>query len=271
MGGIVTSGASKAITLAAQVLADRTRLDLPESLSFDEWSGVGRQLLGMERSVMWWIGDWLRFGERKYGEKYAQAADATGYSAGTLMNAKWVAESYETSLRNEKLPFGHHQVAASLPALERADVLQAAADNGWSVRDLRNEIKRRCPSNTPGPHVAPELAALNALVVAGVSHWLGVGPAPAATLIALLWAGVPMKAKDLGHITGSPVGSIHVQIHSLRQILEIEGLDCDDAGYSITESGYEECQAMLSQIAESFLEAGRKVEQARVVARSLAA
>jgi hypothetical protein len=34
----------------------------------------------MEFSVMWWLGNCLRYGERAYGEKYAQAFDATDYA-----------------------------------------------------------------------------------------------------------------------------------------------------------------------------------------------
>jgi hypothetical protein len=29
----------------------------------------------------WWIGDWLNYGERRYGEKYAQGTDSEGASA----------------------------------------------------------------------------------------------------------------------------------------------------------------------------------------------
>lgn len=38
----------------------------------------------IEGAVQWWVGDWLNFGERKYGEKYAQGMDATGYAYQTV-------------------------------------------------------------------------------------------------------------------------------------------------------------------------------------------
>lgn len=49
-------------------------LDLPPNLSFEDWQAVGRALRHMEANVSWWLGDWWRFGERKYGEAASQAA-----------------------------------------------------------------------------------------------------------------------------------------------------------------------------------------------------
>ena len=36
-------------------------------------------LARIERGCPWWIGDWMAFGERTYGEKHAQAISPTGY------------------------------------------------------------------------------------------------------------------------------------------------------------------------------------------------
>lgn len=144
---------TESVDLASLGRWSRAGLDLPESTTFEQWCAIGEQLRAVEQSVMWWIGDWLRFGERKYGETYAQAIDATGFSQQTLMNAKWVASRYgQTSLRRENLTFGHHAVAAALPTLEREHVLQAAEDNGWSIGQLRSEVqKRREADDVPPP------------------------------------------------------------------------------------------------------------------------
>jgi hypothetical protein len=45
-----------------------TALYLPEDTDFERWSAIGATLQSMDLSVKWWIGDWLRFGEHKYGE-----------------------------------------------------------------------------------------------------------------------------------------------------------------------------------------------------------
>lgn len=122
---------------------DSVALHLPDTLSFDDWSSIGRRLQQMEKSVMWWIGDWLRFGERKYGETYTQAIEATGYAEGTLKNAKYVAEAFsETSRRRDGLSFGHHQAVASLPEGERDDALSRAEDGALSVREIKAIAKQ---------------------------------------------------------------------------------------------------------------------------------
>ena len=64
-----------------------TGYHLPDGLTFDQWAAEGSVLLSMARSCMWWVGDWIRYGERRYGEKYAQAIEATGMTYGTLRNA----------------------------------------------------------------------------------------------------------------------------------------------------------------------------------------
>jgi hypothetical protein len=116
---------------------DSVALHIPEGTTFPEWSELGRTLQQMEKSVMWWIGDWLRFGERKYGETYAQAIEATGYSNQTLRDAKWVAEAYsDLSLRKDNLSFTHHKEAASLPPAEREGVLTRAASGAFCARGL---------------------------------------------------------------------------------------------------------------------------------------
>jgi N6-adenosine-specific RNA methylase IME4 len=117
---------------------DTVSLHIPEDTPFEAWQGLGGTLQQMERAVMWWIGDWLRFGERKYGETYAQAIEATGYAHQTLRDAKWVAEAYsDLSLRKDNLSFTHHKEAAALPPDERAEVLARAAAEGLTTRETR--------------------------------------------------------------------------------------------------------------------------------------
>lgn len=45
-------------------------LKLETSIPIEEWLEAGRHLQQAERSVMWWIGDWVRFGKAAFGERY---------------------------------------------------------------------------------------------------------------------------------------------------------------------------------------------------------
>ncbi len=129
--------------IVSDIAWDSVALHIPEGTSFDEWSALGRTLQQMEKSVMWWIGDWLRFGERKYGETYTQAVEATGYATETVRAAKWVAEQYpETVTRVTGLSWTHHREVASLPPADRAEVLARAASEGLSTRETKALAKQ---------------------------------------------------------------------------------------------------------------------------------
>ena len=78
-------------------------LELNEGLTFEEGQHIGVQLQLMHGSVGFWIGDWLNYGERKWGEKYAQAIEETGLDYGTLANYVYVAKALPFSLRSENL------------------------------------------------------------------------------------------------------------------------------------------------------------------------
>lgn len=119
-----------------------TSLTLPETLDIQSWLTIGERLRYVQGAIMWWLGDWLNFGERKYGEMYSQALDVTGYSLQTLQNAAWVGRALESSIRIEDLSWNHHQLLASTEwADTREDWLALAAEEKWSVAKLRAALR----------------------------------------------------------------------------------------------------------------------------------
>lgn len=115
-----------------------------EDTPYEVWAHVVSRLQGAEKSLRWWIGDALRFGERKYGEMYAQALEETTYTYGTLRNSVYVADKYsELSFRNDNCSFRQHEIAAALEPDERSEVLEMAAEKGWSHKELREEVRER--------------------------------------------------------------------------------------------------------------------------------
>jgi hypothetical protein len=120
-----------------------TGLAMADGLPFVEWQKMGATLATMELGVNWWIGDWLNYGERQYGEKYTQAITETGRRAQTLMNLAWVASRVEISRRREIVSWSVHAEVAKLDPAEQDRILDQAEAHGWSVRETREAVQSR--------------------------------------------------------------------------------------------------------------------------------
>jgi hypothetical protein len=113
----------------------------PDDLSFEQWVRDGQRLGMIGRGVGWWIGDWLRFGNARYGEKYVRASKITRYDIQTLMNMVYVASNIEPACRRENLSWSHHAELASLSRAEQDSWLDRAEACRLSVRDLRVTLR----------------------------------------------------------------------------------------------------------------------------------
>lgn len=122
-------------------------------LDYAEWASVGRRLGGLSRCSQWWIGDWVRYGSARWGERYATAARITGYDAHSLRNMVWVCSRFDPSRRRDNLTWSHHASVATLNPPEQDDWLDRAADERLSVSDLRTELRsaRRQGALPPSP------------------------------------------------------------------------------------------------------------------------
>lgn len=139
------------LTTIAGAHVTKTGLVLAENLSMPDWEKVGEQLTLMEGSVQWWIGDWLNYGEKTFGETYRVAAIATGYDDGYLQNLASVARKVNSSHRCEELEWTHHREVAALEPAQQIEMLTKAKNEELSVRDLRDTVKR-----TYQPHLAAQ-------------------------------------------------------------------------------------------------------------------
>ena len=78
-----------------------TSLILDPKITYEQWENIGGQLGQIEGAIQWWIGDWLNFGEHKYGEMYAQAVDES--QAKSWREYKYVSNAVELSIRMDKV------------------------------------------------------------------------------------------------------------------------------------------------------------------------
>jgi len=117
---------------------------MPQSdLGQAQWLATGRRLGAIGRCSQWWIGDWIRYGTSRWGEKYAEAARVTGYDVASLRNMAWVASQFDLSLRSDKLSWSHHVLLAPLEGEQQRYWLHRAHKERLSVADLRLELRAR--------------------------------------------------------------------------------------------------------------------------------
>lgn len=120
-------------------------LDLPEEgVPFDRWEALGANLISFARSHQWWVGDWLIYGEDRFGEEHAQGVDIeqlSGVEPKTLSNYRWVASRIPRRDRREALTWTHHRIAAELDTMnERRAVLKQAEKEDLSTRELQRVV-----------------------------------------------------------------------------------------------------------------------------------
>ena len=120
------------------------------------WIEYGRRLGRAGNSSGWWIGDWIRFGSARYGEKYALASRVTGYDRQTLMNFAYVASRIQPYERRADVSWSHHAELANLDEPARAGWLARIVSDRLSVRDLRRELRAGDRRPPPPPPLEPE-------------------------------------------------------------------------------------------------------------------
>lgn len=110
----------------------------------------------MSGAVQWWIGDWLNYGEEKWGEMYDKAKEATGLSYSYLRVLKYVAARIQLYFRKYNLDWTHYCTVAPLEPPEQKKWLSYALKPLNSGRDkplaasaLRRAIKESKPSDYP--------------------------------------------------------------------------------------------------------------------------
>jgi hypothetical protein len=119
----------------------KDKLIIKEGMDFKTWEKLGHALKSMQGSIQWWLGDWLNYGEKHYGETYTQAIEITGYEYDTLAQFKSVSSRVESCSREQNLSFSHHKAVAPLEPEEQKEYLDIAEKENLSVSKLRDRIK----------------------------------------------------------------------------------------------------------------------------------
>lgn len=133
---------------------DAVSLTLTDSdITYERWEALGRYFGDITKSTMWWIGDWLIFGEAIFHEDHAQAIESsrkdrysevervTGLAHGTLMNVRSVCDRIKKPQRRAILDFWVHEPVAKLDADDQDLWLDKAIKDGLGRDELRKAIR----------------------------------------------------------------------------------------------------------------------------------
>lgn len=134
--------------------------DLTRVPEFIRWAAIGSWLGGISGAVKWWIGDWLAFGEGAWGERYAQAAEATGLDIGTLQNYAYVCRQVLPSRRRPELSFTSHLKVAKLNPPEQKAWLDHAIKHNLRSKELEAAIRENGGKLPGRRHTVDETAEL---------------------------------------------------------------------------------------------------------------
>ncbi len=147
LGNLGEGGGGRASVDASAVAARRERRRLalgwepPTNLDRASWLAAGVSLAEFGRVNNWWVGDWIRYGNARWGEKYVEVARITGLDGKTLRNIAYVASRFDLSRRRDNLTWTHHAEVAAIPPERQEEWLDRALTLGLSVGDLRVELR----------------------------------------------------------------------------------------------------------------------------------
>jgi hypothetical protein len=137
----VTGAARKQLSPNHKAMTRRTSLSFPAPLAMGDWLAIGKELFVINDASAWWLGDWLVYGQKRYPDRYKRAIEGTSLQYKTLRNYAWVARKFDVSRRRDELSFQHHAEVAGLPREEQDIWLGHAEQRGWSVSELRRQLR----------------------------------------------------------------------------------------------------------------------------------
>ena len=133
----ISLGAFHATTTGLRVAQSKIR--------YEDWEEYGHTLRRVHGSLRWCIGDWLNYGEEKFGEMASQASDIwPEYSYSNLANMVSVAKAFPISRRRESLGWSLHAEIAKLSLNEQEQWLDEL-EMGMTRAELRLSLDGRDP------------------------------------------------------------------------------------------------------------------------------
>ena len=121
--------------------SSQTGVHFDPLLPIEGWKAFGAKIALYSNATSWWLGDWLAFGQMKYGRRYKEGIALTGLDYQTLRNYAVVARRFELCRRRDNLSFQHHAEVCALPTDDQERWLDMSGENRWSKMELRRRVR----------------------------------------------------------------------------------------------------------------------------------
>lgn len=139
-------------------------------LTKDEWKTVGTHLRKSMKAVLWWVGDWILYGEKMYSVTIDQRdedkrnlkrlghgmamemAKITGYSPGTISNIKSVCLRVNLPWRHDELTVQHaSEILRAVPDAQFPYWAHRVLSENLSTKDVRIELRKSLRTESASP------------------------------------------------------------------------------------------------------------------------
>ena len=124
-------------------------LEFPSDISVHEWSQIGRELYSEGKKIIWHTLDWAACGESHGWLK--MWCEGASVSYGTYRVYAYVSSRFAIVTRETRLDYSHHRELASHPKQTQRKWLNKAVENGWSVDELRRQMRGEPLTISDGP------------------------------------------------------------------------------------------------------------------------
>lgn len=120
------------LLIPGALVMDRT----PE---LEYWESMASHLFDHQRSLYWWIGDFIVYGEEAMGEDIYQCFEP-GMSLSLMQRCAAVSRAFTIDERHPELSWTQHQLVCKYPKPFREAALQRSLDMGWDTGQLRDYL-----------------------------------------------------------------------------------------------------------------------------------
>ncbi len=148
----------------------KTGLEFTRELTKEEWKQLGVNLKGMAKAVLWWLGDWILYGDRMFAvgpddrarDKRnlkrlgngvaAELAQITGYSVNVIHDVKSVCLRVEIGWRHPDLSvYAAREILQAVPDAQFPFWAHRVLTENLSTREVRVELRKSLRTEAPSP------------------------------------------------------------------------------------------------------------------------